>query len=141
MPAGYTASALVAVWGTASSLLKVGFLSNRHVSIPTVGIYSVGTGTTTQTQLSVAPAAPPNATSVDMSITVGETLAGTGVAMSLSSSLSGIGQFGASAVVSGATSSTGETGTLSLIETQRLYFSMSNSNAGSYSISCRGYNF
>ncbi|MCB5307484.1 hypothetical protein LH416_05280 [Yersinia massiliensis] len=141
MPAGYTASALVSVWGTIASGFKVGFQSNRHISIPTVGIYSVSAGTTTQTQLSVAPAAPPNAISVDMSITVGETLAGTGVALSLSSSSSGIGQFGASAIVSGSTSSSGETGTLPLIESQRLYFSMSNTNAGSYSISCRGYDF
>ncbi|WP_145557776.1 phage tail protein [Yersinia aldovae] len=141
MPLGYTASALVSVRGVTSSLFRIGFQSNRHISIPTVGIYSVNVGTTTQTQLSVAPAVPPNAISVDMSITVGETQSGTGVAMSLSSSPSGIGQFGASAVVSGATSSAGETGTLSLIETQRLYFSMSNANTGSYSISCRGYDF
>lgn len=141
MPAGYTASALVSVWGTTESRFRIGFQSNRYISIPTVGIYSVNAGTTTQTQLSVAPIAPPNAISVDMSITAGETLAGTGVAMSLSSSPSGIGQFGSSAVVSGSTSSSGETGTLLLIETQRLYFSMSNTNAGSYSISCRGYDF
>ncbi len=141
MPAGYTASALVSVWGITASGFKIGFQSNRHISIPAVIIYSASSGTTTQTQLSVSPAAPPNATSVDMLIAVGETLAGVGVAMSLFSSTSNIGQFGTSTVVVGSTSSSGETGTLPLIESQQIYFIMSNTNAGSYLISCRGYDF
>ncbi|EMH4120032.1 phage tail protein, partial [Yersinia enterocolitica] len=49
MPAGYTASALVSVWGITSSLFRIGFQSDRYIAIPTINIYSVSGGTTTQT--------------------------------------------------------------------------------------------
>ncbi|MFA3761654.1 MULTISPECIES: hypothetical protein [unclassified Yersinia (in: enterobacteria)] len=141
MPSGYTASALVSVWGTASSLLKIGFQSHRHVAIQTATIYSVSSGTTAQTPLGVSPVAPPNATQIDIAITVNETVAGNGVALSIGSSLSGIGQFGAISTVTGQTATSITTGTLSLIEIQRLYFSMSNTNPGTYIIAGRGYDF
>ncbi|HDL7325734.1 TPA: phage tail protein, partial [Yersinia enterocolitica] len=66
MPAGYTASALVSVWGITSSLFRIGFQSNRHIAIPTTNIYSVSGGTTTQTVLGVSPVAPPNAKQIDI---------------------------------------------------------------------------
>lgn len=141
MPAGYTASALVSIWGIASSLFRVGFQSNRHVAIPTTNIYSVSGGTVAQTPLSVSPVAPPNATQIDIAITANETVAGNGVALNISSSSSGIGQFGAVSTVTGQTATAITTGTLSLIETQRLYFSMSNTNPGTYIIAGRGYDF
>ncbi|EKN3336120.1 phage tail protein, partial [Yersinia enterocolitica] len=69
MPAGYTASALVSVWGITSSLFRIGFQSNRHIAIPTTNIYSVSGGTTTQTVLGVSPVAPPNAKQIDIVLT------------------------------------------------------------------------
>ncbi|WP_145494641.1 hypothetical protein [Yersinia massiliensis] len=141
MPAGYTASALVAVWGTASSQFKIGILSRRHISISATGVYSATVGSTTSTALSLSAAVPLNAVSVDVSIGVGQTTSGSGVAMSLYSSSSGVAQIGATAATSGSTSSSGVTGTLPLIESQRLYYSMSNTTVGSYSVACRGYEF
>ncbi|EKN3314404.1 phage tail protein [Yersinia enterocolitica] len=137
MPAGYTASALVSVWGITSSLFRIGFQSNRHIAIPTTNIYSVSGGTTTQTVLGVSPVAPPNAKQIDIVLTANETVAGNGVALNIASSTSGIGQFGAVSTVTGQTAIT--TGTLALIESQRLYFSMSNTNPGTYIIAGRGY--
>ncbi|MCB5309202.1 tail fiber protein [Yersinia massiliensis] len=140
MPAGYTASALVSVWATASSQFKVGFQSDRHVSIPLIAIYSTTAGVTSLTPL-VVGVAPQNATSVDMAIQIGQTVSGSGVGMYLQSNSTGIGQINGVASVSGATSSSTITGTLPLIETQRLYFSMTNTATGSYAMSCRGYDF
>ncbi|EPT3159218.1 phage tail protein [Yersinia enterocolitica] len=137
MPAGYTASALVSVWGITSSLFRIGFQSNRHIAIPTTNIYSVSGGTTTQTVLGVSPVAPPNAKQIDIVLTANETVAGNSVALNIASSTSGIGQFGAVSTVTGQTAIT--TGTLALIESQRLYFSMSNTNPGTYIIAGRGY--
>ncbi|MCB5307311.1 hypothetical protein [Yersinia massiliensis] len=141
MPSGYTASALVSVWGTAASLLKIGFLSNRHVSISATGVYSATVGSTASTALGLSATVPLNAASVDVSIGIGQTTSGSGVAMSLYSSSSGVAQIGATAATSGSTSSSGVTGTLPLIESQRLYYSMSNTTVGSYSVACRGYEF
>lgn len=140
MPAGYTASALVSVWATASSQFKVGFQSGRHVSIPLIAIYSTTAGVTSLTPL-VVGVAPQNATSVDMAIQIGQTVSGSGVGMYLQSSSTGIGQINGTASVSGATSSSTITGTLPLIDVQRLYFSMTNTATGSYAMSCRGYDF
>ncbi|MFM1103161.1 tail fiber protein, partial [Yersinia enterocolitica] len=86
MPAGYTASALVSVWGITSSLFRIGFQSNRHIAIPTTNIYSVSGGTTTQTVLGVSPVAPPNAKQIDIVLTANETVAGNGVALNIASS-------------------------------------------------------
>ncbi len=139
MPAGYTASALVSVWGITSSLFRIGFQSNRYIAIPTTNIYSVSGGTTTQTVLGVSPVAPPNAKQIDIVLTANETVAGNGVALNIASSTSGIGQFGAVSTVTGQTATAITTGTLALIESQRLYFSMSNTNPGTYIIAGRGY--
>ncbi|HDL8016756.1 TPA: phage tail protein, partial [Yersinia enterocolitica] len=109
----------------------------RHIAIPTTNIYSVSGGTTTQTVLGVSPVAPPNAKQIDIVLTANETVAGNGVALNIASSTSGIGQFGAVSTVTGQTAIT--TGTLALIESQRLYFSMSNTNPGTYIIAGRGY--
>lgn len=141
MPAGYTASALVSVWGTAASGFKVGFLSGRHVSILPVNAYTATVGTIPVTSFSLSTAVPINAVSVDVSIGVGQTTSGSGVGMSVFSSSNGMAQFGATAATSGSTSSSGITGTLPLIEFQRLYYSMSNTTIGSYNVACRGYEF
>ncbi len=141
MPSGYTASALIAVWGTASSLLKVGFLSGRHISILPVNAYTATVGTIAVTPFSLSATVPLNAVCVDVSMGVGQTTSGSGVGMSIFSSSTGIAQIGATAATSGATSSSGVTGTLPLIDPQRLYYSMSNATVGSYNVACRGYEF
>lgn len=141
MPAGYTASALVAVWGTVSSLLKIGFLSGRHVSLVPTSAFSATVGIVQVTPLNLSATVPLNAICVDVSMVIGQTTSGSGVGMSIFSSSTGIAQIGATAATSNSTSSSGVTGVLPLIEPQRLYCSMSNTTIGSYSVSYRGYEF
>ncbi|WP_235895662.1 hypothetical protein [Yersinia alsatica] len=63
------------------------------------------------------------------------------MALNIASSPSGIGQFDVISIVMRQTTTSVTTGTLPLIETQRLYFSMSNTNPGTYIIAGRGYDF
>ncbi|MGP2543357.1 phage tail protein [Yersinia sp. 2541 StPb PI] len=141
LPAGYTASTLIAVWGVAASLLKIGFLSGRHVSLVPVSAYAATVGTVPVTPLNLSATVPLNAICVDVSMVIGQTTSGSGVGMSIFSSQTGIAQIGTTAATGGTTSSSGVTGTLPLIESQRLYYSMSNTTIGSYSVSYRGYEF
>ncbi|WP_432321914.1 phage tail protein [Yersinia enterocolitica] len=141
MPANYTASALISVWGTSSSQFKIGYQFDRHITITTTNIYTTTSGTTSQTSISLAGTIPQNANSVDMLLVVGQTVAGSGVGLNLYSSSNGIGQMGVAASVSGQTSAGSISGTMPVIEAQKLYFAMNNTSAGQYNINCRGYNF
>ncbi|MEX5551716.1 hypothetical protein [Pseudomonas pergaminensis] len=63
MPAGYTASALVSVWGTnASGLLKVGYQFDRTISFVPISVLSSTAAAASMTSLSIAAAVPLNAT-------------------------------------------------------------------------------
>lgn len=64
MPAGFTASALVAVWRTnASRLLIIGGLKGRSVSFPFTVVISVGSTVSALTAVNLASYVPPNAIS------------------------------------------------------------------------------
>ncbi|MFV8809980.1 hypothetical protein ACNSPD_07915 [Yersinia enterocolitica] len=141
MPSGYTASALVSVWGTVASSFKVGLLSGRHVSLVPTSAFSATVGIVQVTPLNLSATVPLNAICVDVSMVIGQTTVGSGVGMSIFSSSAGIAQIGTTAATSNSTSSSGVTGLLPLIEPQRLYYSMSNTTIGSYSVSYRGYEF
>lgn len=61
MPAGYTASALVSVWGTtAASLLRIGNQFGRRVNFPIVTVVSTSS-VLTNTAMPISTAAPRNA--------------------------------------------------------------------------------
>ncbi|CNF83385.1 hypothetical protein [Yersinia enterocolitica] len=139
MPAGYTASALVSAWRVASSQFVIGFQRGRHISIPLTQLWSTATGTTTITGVSLVPAAPVNAVSIDAYLTLYQTTTSVGVELSLYSSLSGIGQLRTNASVSGATSASISNGVLEVIDVQTLYFNMASTAAGSYGIATVGY--
>ncbi|AKP34896.1 hypothetical protein ACZ76_15890 [Yersinia aleksiciae] len=141
MPAGYTASALISVWGTSSSQFKIGYQFDRHITIVTTNIYTTTSGTTVQTSINLASAIPLNTNSVDMLLVVGQTVSGSGVGLNLYSSSNGIGQIGVTASVSGQTSSGSISGTMPVIEAQKFYFAMNNTATGQYYINCRGYDF
>ncbi|AVF34833.1 hypothetical protein [Rahnella sikkimica] len=67
MPAGYTASALISVFGTnASGLIKPFIQAGRHIDIPATGVFSSTTKTTVNLPTSLATAVPRNAISFDM---------------------------------------------------------------------------
>ncbi len=64
MPAGYTASALVSVWGTnASGQLKVGYQFDRTISFVPISVLSSTAAAASMTSLSIAAAVPLNAIS------------------------------------------------------------------------------
>ncbi len=139
MPAGYTASALVSVWRVASSQFVIGFQRGRHISIPLTQLWSTATGTTTISGVSLVPAAPANAVSINAYLTLYQTTTSVGVELSLYSTVSGIGQLRANASVSGATSASIANGVLEVVDAQALYFNMASTASGSYAISATGY--
>ncbi|CFQ67052.1 tail fiber protein [Yersinia frederiksenii] len=104
-----------------------------------VELWSTATGTTTITGVSLVPAAPVNAVSIDAYLTLYQTTTSVGVELSLYSSLSGIGQLRTNASVSGATSASISNGVLEVIDVQTLYFNMASTAAGSYGIATVGY--
>ncbi|WLH05380.1 hypothetical protein [Pseudomonas lurida] len=64
MPAGYTASALVSVWGTnASGQLKVGYQFDRTISAVAISVLNTTAASSSFTALNVSAAIPLNATS------------------------------------------------------------------------------
>ncbi|HDL6968821.1 TPA: hypothetical protein PXM19_004431, partial [Yersinia enterocolitica] len=139
MPAGYTASALVSAWRVASSQFVIGFQRGRHISIPLTQLWSTATGTTTISGVSLVPAAPANAVSINAYLTLYQTTTSVGVELSLYSTVSGIGQLRANASVSGATSASIANGVLEVVDSQALYFNMASTASGSYAISATGY--
>lgn len=65
MPAGYTASALVSVWGTnASGQLRVGYQSDRNINFVAVSVLTSTAAASTFTSVNISSAAPLNAVSV-----------------------------------------------------------------------------
>lgn len=141
MPAGYTASALVSVWRIASGQFVVGYQRNRHVSFPLTVVYATLTGVTAISGVSFATAVPKNAVTINGYLTVYENQPGTGVELSLYSSVTGIGQLRANATVTGQTSAAIANGELHVIESQTLYYNMPNTYSGQYGIGCTGYAF
>ncbi len=139
MPSGYTASALVSAWRVASSQFVIGFQRGRHISIPLTQLWSTATGTTTISGVSLVPAAPANAVSINAYLTLYQTTTSVGVELSLYSTVSGIGQLRANASVSGATSASIANGVLEVVDSQALYFNMASTASGSYAISATGY--
>lgn len=141
LPSGYTASALVSVWRTSSSLLVVGYQRDRHISIPLINVYTTTTGVTTVGAVSFSAAVPLNGKRISAYITAYETNSGTGVELSLYSSPTLIDILRANSSVSGATAASIARGDLVVIDPQALYFAMATTNNGSYGISCIGYDF
>lgn len=139
MPSGYTASALVSVWRTASSQFVIGFQVGRHISIMLGNVFTTATGVTTVQGVSFALLVPLNAVSIDAYIAAYQTTASIGVELRLYSSSTKIGQITANSSVSGATAVSLQCSVMDVVDPQALYFDMANANTGTYVINCRGY--
>lgn len=75
MPSGYTASALIGVWGTdGSSKFRLGLQRDRKVSFPQIAILNTNS-VVSFTNLSITAAAPKNAVSLGGQINVASTVA------------------------------------------------------------------
>ncbi|OVZ98485.1 hypothetical protein CBW53_05980 [Yersinia frederiksenii] len=70
MPSGYTASALVSVWRTASSQFPIGLQRDRKLVFSDVPITTVSSQVSSRTAVNISNGAPINATSVKCRLSV-----------------------------------------------------------------------
>lgn len=142
MPTGYTASALVSVWGIAASQFVVGSQLGRHINIISYTAYNSSAAVLSYTALPLAGGVPQNAKSADMQTVAAQSTANSAIAMYVASTANGVGAtyVTASAVTgAGATSTNCGYKTMDIIDAQTLYFKMANTTTATYSVICGGY--
>uniref|UniRef100_UPI0037098FEF phage tail protein n=1 Tax=Yersinia enterocolitica TaxID=630 RepID=UPI0037098FEF len=143
MPAGYTASALVSVWGTSSGQFVVGHQIGRHVGIISNQLYSTAGAVLGYSGISLAAAVPPNGKKANMQIVASQTTPNSVIQLYLASTAEGVGAIyvNASANSSSATTTSTNSGyaVLDIIGVQTLYFKMANAVAATYTFICGGY--
>ena len=94
MPAGYTASALVSVWGinNVSRFFNIGFQFGRRIETGFIGLLDINTDSATLIPVSIAIYVPLNAKTLSGQLVCGNNNAGgTSVAMDIAGSSTGIG--------------------------------------------------
>lgn len=142
MPAGYTASALVGVWGTnASGQFVVGLLRDRRVTFPSQTAFNTTTGVTSVTSVSISASVPLNAIEVDVINTCSESSAGNGVVFSIFGSSASIDALVATAQVTVQTSTSTVKGRIMLLTPQTLYYVMGSTTAGIFTLQTTGFTF
>lgn len=145
MPSGYTASALVSVWRTASSLFIVGYQRDRHVSFVPVTIYSTTVAVTTFAAISLSAAIPPNGKTADVQLVTAQTTGNTAVELQLATSNAGVGQVAANSSAAGTSGTVTATAitaaVMEIMDQQALYYKMANTTSATYFFSARGYTF
>ncbi|WP_145551764.1 phage tail protein [Yersinia mollaretii] len=143
MPAGYTASALVSVWGTSSGQFVVGHQIGRHIGIISNQLYSTAGSVLGYSGISLATAVPPNGKKANMQIVASQTTPNSVIQLYLASTAEGVGAIyvNASANSSSATTTSTNSGyaVLDIIGVQTLYFKMANAVAATYTFICGGY--
>ncbi|WP_236237713.1 hypothetical protein [Pseudomonas faucium] len=141
MPAGYTASALVSVWPTASSLLKIGAQTDRRVDIVTASVLNSTSPVTTLTALAISTVIPLNARVARLSWAITQGVAGSGNSLVVSSSSTSIGAIGAAAANTSGTGQGAIAGELEIIVPQTIYYTNASSVSITNNISVLGYYF
>ncbi|ELY5219659.1 hypothetical protein SM880_002960 [Yersinia enterocolitica] len=143
MPAGYTASALVSVWGTSSGQFVVGHQIGRHVGIISNQLYSTAGSVLGYSGISLAAAVPPNGKKANMQIVASQTTPNSVIQLYLASTAEGVGAIyvNTSANSSSATTTSTNSGyaEMNIIGVQTLYFKMANAVAATYTFICGGY--
>ncbi|CNB73114.1 hypothetical protein [Yersinia enterocolitica] len=143
MPAGYTASALISVWGTSSGQFVVGHQIGRHIGIISNQLYSTAGSVLGYSGISLATAVPPNGKKANMQIVASQTTPNSVIQLYLASTAEGVGAIyvNASANSSSATTTSTNSGyaELDIIGVQTLYFKMANAVAATYTFICGGY--
>lgn len=143
MPAGYTASALVSVWGVALSQFVVGHQIGRKVNIVSYTTYNTTTPALSYSAMSLALCVPANARIADMQIVVGQTTPNSSVQVYLASTAEGVGAIYVNASASSSSATTTSTNCgykeFDIIGSQTLYFKMANSTTATYVFICGGY--
>jgi hypothetical protein len=141
MPAGYTASALVSVWGTSSSLLKIGSQSDRRVDTVNSTVLSSTTPSTTPAALSVSAVVPPNAKIARTAWSCVQGTAGIGVSLVVASSSSNIGAIGVSSANTSGTGQGSIVAEIQMVAPQTIYYFNASTAATTNSITIVGYIF
>ena len=143
MPAGYTASALVSVWGTSSGQFVVGHQIGRHIGIISNQLYSTAGSVLGYSGISLAAAVPPNGKKANMQIVASQTTPNSVIQLYLASTAEGVGAIyvNTSANSSSATTTSTNSGyaEMNIIGVQTLYFKMANAVAATYTFICGGY--
>lgn len=132
LPAGYTASALVAVWPIATSQFNPAQLFGRHIEFTVVTVVSSSSVPTTPTQVSLASAVPLNAKDVRLSVRFLSS-GGTGaLGYDIGADAPGIGRAASGGYVTGGVSIEFPPFTINLITQQQCYHRVVISGATSY---------
>jgi hypothetical protein len=145
MPAGYTASALVAVWPTTSgSILYGGLLADRKFTRAAITVLSTSSTTGTYTALAIGAGVPRNAKSVDLGINITQS-GGTAVSegCTIATDASAVGAQLVQAAANQLTQLVGWVGGIQMATVQTVYYTWVASGAGSNSLTVyvTGYTF
>lgn len=145
MPAGYTASALVSVWGTdGSRLLKIGYQQGRYVAIVPVAAISTTTPAGTLTALNLSPIVPRNAISFTAFNNIAAANSGVTMTTSLAGSTTLLGIVtSATTSASGGAGITAGMGTIPIITMQVTYYTcaVGAGAIAAFTATVTGYNF
>ncbi|WP_315969274.1 phage tail protein [Yersinia mollaretii] len=90
MPSGYTASALVSIWKTASSQLVIGYQMDRKITLTSAIAINGNTQQAAYTAIPLTPTVPVNAKTVSGTRGVASTTAGAAIKNYVASSASGL---------------------------------------------------
>ncbi|PNM24232.1 hypothetical protein A6J66_008530 [Yersinia enterocolitica] len=131
MPSGYTASALVSVWRTASSQFTVGYQLDRSISFPRITVLTTTTGTTPLLPINMPNYLPINAKYCSVDGALGTSTNGV-VGMAFSSSLSGIAWRASAMTTTAGYGSTYAAMNIPVITAQTIYYS-ANATVGTLS--------
>ncbi|HEN3634124.1 TPA: hypothetical protein U5E30_002747 [Yersinia enterocolitica] len=140
MPSGYTASALVSVWRTASSQFIIGYQVARQVSFVRILVLTSSTNVSTFATLFVPTVIPINAINANLDGNIGSSTTSSSVNISIATYSSGVGTIPATSTAN-AGFSCSFTGVL--IGTPQSVFYIASAQAGtpSYTIYVSGYAF
>lgn len=145
MPSGYTASALISVWGTdGSGLLKVGSQVDRFVWLAGIQVLSTTTANGTLTALNISAAVPPNAVSVKVRTSIAAANSGVTMTTSVAGSTTQIGISTSSGTSPAAGAGlTAEAGVIPIITSQNIFYTdaVASGLVASYTINISGYGF
>lgn len=139
MPAGYTASALVSVWGIAASKFIPGSQTGRTIKTQQLNLLTTSTPITTPTALTISPGAPLNTRKIQLSLNITQSTSGNGVGLVLQSDATGIGAIGQLSATSSGTSANGMYCEISLMTQGQIYYVMNNTSSASYTVKSLGY--
>ncbi|MFA3778575.1 hypothetical protein [Yersinia sp. 1652 StPb PI] len=123
MPSGYTASALVSVWRTASSQFIIGYQVARQVSFQRIAILATSTQQASMTALNIPNYLPINAISCNVDAAVSSSTS-TNAGFGFSSSASGIAWKAIAGYTTTGTGVTGQGIDLPIITPQTIYYSV-----------------